>query len=79
MRKQTKLKSYGVNDLITIGLEPESQTLVLQFDVTSALKNDITDRIQFFIKPEDVDSILKFLNKSVKDFKKEFSKSNVNA
>ena len=79
MKNQTKLKTYGVNDLMTIGHEPESQIFVLQFDVTSATKNDKTDMVQMFIKPEDIDGILKFLVQSVKDFKKENPKSNVYA
>ena len=82
MKNQTKyapVKTYGVNDLMAIGLEPESKILMLQFCVTSATKNDKTDMVQMFIKPEDIDSILKFLNKSVKDFKKENSKCNVYA
>jgi len=82
MKKQTKytpVKTYGVNDLMTIGLETESGILVLQFCVTSATKNDKTDIVQMFIKPDDIDGILKFLVKSVKDFKKENPKINVYA
>jgi hypothetical protein len=79
MKLDTKIKSYGVNDLMTIGIQPESQIIILQFAVTSATKNDSTDRVQLFIKPEDIDDILKFINKSVKDFKKEHPKCNVYA
>jgi hypothetical protein len=73
------LKNYGINDLIAVGVETESKILVLMWDVTPGIKNDKTERIQMFIKPEDVKDILKFLNKSVKDFKKENPKSNVYA
>ena len=79
MKNVTKLKTYGVNDLMTIGHEPESGIFVLQFDVQSATKNDNTDRVQMFIKPDDIDGIIKFLVKSVKDFKKENPKINVYA
>ena len=73
------LKNYGVNDLLAIGVETESKTLVLMWDVTPGIKNDKTERIQMFIRPEDVKDILNFLNKSVKDFKKENPKCNVYA
>lgn len=62
-----KIKTYGVNDLMTIGVEQESKILNLQFDVTPSVKNEITDRLQLFIKPEDIKGILKFLNKSIKE------------
>ena len=62
-----KLKTYGVNDLMTIGVEQESKILILQFDVTPSVKNEKTDRLQLFIKPEDIKGILKFLNKSIKE------------
>jgi len=62
-----KIKTYGVNDLMTIGVEQESKILILQFDVTPSVKNEITDRLQLFIKPEDIKGILKFLNKSIKE------------
>jgi hypothetical protein len=79
MKNQTKLKTYGVNDLMTIGLEPESGTFILQFDVTSATKNDKTDRVQMFIKVDDIDDILNFLAKAVKSLKKDNPKINVYA
>ena len=62
-----KIKTYGVNDLMTIGVEQESKILILQFDVTPSVKNEKTDRLQLFIKPEDIKGILKFLNKSIKE------------
>ena len=65
--KMKKIKTYGVNDLMTIGVEQESKILILQFDVTPSVKNEITDRLQLFIKPEDIKGILKFLNKSIKE------------